>query len=314
MPHASPPLARALAEVGLTAEQGMLLPGLPGRELLRIDVPGRDAWRLWQHFRARFADTGFWPVLVGGHYGANFVCKQLGFSVEIGEDEPMGFEGSLPPPPPPAAVLSTAEELSFERWVAERRDPQWWSQHYLAKAEHFEREMGENSMSKLYRQFADQWRNAPPFDTPIDEHHWPPESEQLPLQDRPATIETLDEKYRRVLAESVALVFCPIKHGWQVPAYLPFDPVEDSERPPSLHVAFLRWLSEHWGAELIGIGDRTLDVLPGQRPATEREALILAKSVRTYAIEPITGDVNIKVPQWAAFLKDSPFWSFCFAD
>jgi len=317
MPHAPPPLARALAEVGLTAEHGTLLAGLPERELLRIDVPGSDAWRLWQHFRARFGGTGFWPVFVGGHYGTDFVLDHLGFTVGSGDDEEeTDFDERPPPPLPPAAILAAADELPFERWVAQRRDPAWWAEHHLAKAEHIERTTGEkdNPIALHYRRFGDQWRNDPPRDPPVEEYRWPAELDQLPLQVRPATIETLDENYRRILADEAALVFCPVQHGWQVPAHLPFDPVEDSERPPSLHVAFLRWLSEHWGAALIGIGDRTLDVLPKRHPASEREALLLAKDVSSYAFEPITGDVNCKVPQWAAFLKHSPFWSFCFAD
>jgi hypothetical protein len=290
---------------------------LPERELLRIDVPGKDAWRLWQHFRARFADTGVWPVTVGGFNGIDTVLRLLGFSVDNGDDEEeMEFDGPLPPPPSPAAILASAEELPFERWVAQRRDPEWWVQNLLIKAEHAERVTGDkgNPLALHYRNFADQWRTDPPRDTPIEAYRWPSKSEQLPLQERPATIESLDEKYRRVLADAVALVFCPVKHGWQAPAFLPFDPVDDSELPPSLHVAFLRWLSERWGAELIGIGDRTLDVLPGRRPTTEREAMVLAKDVNCYAFEPITGDVNCKVPHWAAFLMHSPFWSFCFAD
>ena len=234
MPSASPPLARALAEVGLSAEQGTLLAGLPGRELLRIDVPGRDAWRLWLHFRDRFADTGFWPIFVGGHYGTDFVLDHLGFTVGFGDDEEETDFDERPPPPLPPVILTAAEELPFERWVAQRRDPAWWAKQLLAKAEHIEQTTGEkdNPIALHYRSFADQWRHEPPRDPSVEEYRWPAESEQLPLQDRPATIDTLDEKYRRIVADSVALVFCPVQHSWQVPAYLPFDPVEDSERPP----------------------------------------------------------------------------------
>jgi hypothetical protein len=312
MPGVPSSLAAAMKEAGLAAERCTLLEGLPERKLLRFNVPGAGGWRTWQHLRAAAATTGFWPVLIGGHYGTDFVFHQLGFSCGEYADDP-DFDEPRPMPPSPADILTAAECLSFENWVDERHDPNWWSRHYLEKAEHIERITGEqSSITNLYRQFAAEWRDNPPREKPLEEYAWPNESELLPLQQRPATLEALDDKYQRVFAESVALVLCPVSHSWQAPAHLPFDPVEDSDRPPALHVSFLRWLADRYGAELIGIGDRTLDVLPLRRPTTQHEAMLLARMIHTYAVCPETGDENTKKPQWAAFLMHSPLWSFCF--
>lgn len=80
------------------------------------------------------------------------------------------------------------------------------------------------------------------------------------------------------------------------------------------HVAALRWLGEHFGVELIGVCDRTIDFLPCKPSRNRLEVMKLAVMVNTYANSPSTANVNIDVPDFAVYLLQSTIWSLSWCD
>ena len=78
--------------------------------------------------------------------------------------------------------------------------------------------------------------------------------------------------------------------------------------------AALRWLGEHFGAESIGVCDRTIDIFPSRPPRSEIEAMELAVMVKTYSHAPSCANVNIDVPDFAFYLLQSPIWSLSWID
>jgi len=78
-------------------------------------------------------------------------------------------------------------------------------------------------------------------------------------------------KRETVIADSVAMLFVPTSFPWQVPAFLSYT-TKELERSPAVHVAALKWLGERFGADLVGIEGRILEVIPRTRPSTPVDA------------------------------------------
>ena len=291
---------------------------LHSSSVFQLQLPGTEAVTAWRKFRELLAPIAYRPVIVGDPNGPEFVLRCLGMVVNDDDEEAVEnpyqeLANRIAPqdrPITPDEILKAAEEVPFQTWIAQRRDPQWWAQHYTEKAEHLDA-IGEiPDLAKLYRRCANEWRDDPPRHLKAEEYTWPDDHSQLDLQELPASITTFTDDYRRAVADSVLMLFVPVSHGWAVPAHLPFATMDD-DRPPESHVAALRWLEDSYGAELLGISDRTLDVWPFSRPTTREEALRLAVDISTYATCPMTGDENTQPPQWAAYLLNSRVWSFC---
>jgi hypothetical protein len=116
--------------------------------------------------------------------------------------------------------------------------------------------------------------------------------------------------FRRRIRDTVPIRFAPTEVGDEVPAFTHFGDLEEGRCPPQVHVAALRWLHDHYGADLVGLDDRVLEVIPGRRPASRTEAFRLAEDLHTYADGVCTGNINSTIPEIAACLMKSPVWSF----
>ena len=113
------------------------------------------------------------------------------------------------------------------------------------------------------------------------------------------------------MAEAATVLMVPAKSSWEVPAYLYYSTLS-YERPPQAHVAALRWLHERFGAELVGVEDRVLEVIPRRRPTAPKEAVEAADKIVAYSHCPITSENEIaSVPELALYLMASEYWTFC---
>ena len=117
-------------------------------------------------------------------------------------------------------------------------------------------------------------------------------------------------QFRWPVQDKAAIVLTPALNGWEVPAWTFFGDMEHSRCPPQVHVAVGHWLHDGYGAELVGLADRTLEFLPGRRPQSEREALCLAADLRGYAHAICTADINAGVAEIASSLMNSSVWTF----
>src|SRR5262249_19563893 len=113
------------------------------------------------------------------------------------------------------------------------------------------------------------------------------------------------------IAASVAILCVPTVHGWEALAHLFYEQAPH-ELPAQVHVAALHWLHEQFGAELIGLQDRTLELLPGRRPQTWAEAVRAADQPRAYSHCPATSENELaSTPELAVYLMESTYWSCC---
>ena len=74
----------------------------------------------------------------------------------------------------------------------------------------------------------------------------------------------------------------------------------------------LKWLAEQFGAELVGIESRILEVIPRNRPSTPVDALHAAALIREYSDCTVTSENEMTfTDELAVYLMESEFWTFC---
>jgi hypothetical protein len=291
--------------------------GFPRGPFWKTTVPGAEAFRCWQVLRDRVNATGYWPVVVGGSPGPgteyaegrleswaeNWSAPEIVAGEEVPAREPEARLGDL---------FTAADPLFFERWGSEVNDPQRRVEKYLRDAEKAERR-GQAEYARFLRNQAESWKNAPPK-RPMDpdDVQLPPAVIDNPPQQELSCIQWFDpDTFESKVADEVVMLFVRAGHTWEVPAHLLYT-TKEGERTPDIHVAALKWLSDRHGAELVGIDDRVLEVVPRRRPRNKTEAVTSAAILGTYASCPITSEnERASLEDWAWYLMQSKLWSFC---
>jgi hypothetical protein len=157
-------------------------------------------------------------------------------------------------------------------------------------------------VEQVLRQREEQYTSA--YHTPLSEvlSHgaWPGPKEI------PATLSMITgEQFERV---TIALL--PTLVGWRVPAYLNFGAWNDCPFPQE-HVCMLKHWHEHYGADLMGMTDTTIEMRVGRPPRDRENALHLAWQHFVYCNETIGyGLVTNTLEDLAARLLDTPLWQF----
>ncbi len=110
--------------------------------------------------------------------------------------------------------------------------------------------------------------------------------------------------------ERVHIVLLPTVEGWQVPAYLNFGGW-DACPPAQEHVCMLKHWHEHYGADVMGMTDTTIEVQVSRPPRERNNAMTLALEHYVYCNETIGYDlVTNTLEDLAARLLDAPHWYF----
>lgn len=280
--------------------------GLPCSGLRRLEVAGDSALALWRQLAQIFPTTHLWPVIVGDGFQSPWGTPFYYGLDEDDEDEPLDDW-----PPAPEGILADAEKLPFDQWVARERDPLYHAEVWTQRAEKVKKIPNSDDFVAFCLRTANEYRNVTWDVKDASEYEWPAPG-RVDLQETPKTALTFDDDYNYVALDKCGIVFCPVDHPWQVPAMMPFLMQEEEEL--SAHVSAIRWLQENFGAQLLAIGDRTLEFIPTKRPTSELAAMELAIMINSYANCPATANVNIIVEDWALYLRDSPIWSFCWSN
>jgi hypothetical protein len=261
--------------------------------------------------------TGFWPVIVGNYAGAAvgssdgplaWLVENANRIQELSEADLQFVDARRGP----AEVLNQAHAFPFERWVERQRDPDYQVREQLRKATYFDGVPGAGRLAQFHREWADRWRAEPRWQFDPHEYTVPPRENHCPPQHDLHCVLWFDcDRRRSVLADSVAILLVPTRFSWQVPAYLWYSTMAD-ERPAHVHVAALKWFEDRFGAELVGLADRALEVIPQSRPATTMDALQAAAAIAAYSHCPITSENELaSIPELAVYLMESEYWSFC---
>lgn len=274
-------------------------------------VPGSEALRCWHNLRDDVEKTGFWPVFVGGFAGGAEIANQTidQWAEEVSDSD-------APTRETPAEILEAALALPFEKWVEQERDPQFQIAKHLREAERFDAIPHASFMAKIHRDMAADWRKrcdnqrAKHGFNP-DDHEVPPQVNRNPPQHELHCLQCYKDFHSSVQADAVAILFLPTRSSWQVPAYLSYSTTEGA-RPSHVHVAALKWLFDHFGAELIGIENRVVEVIPRLRPANKAAALQAANAIGAYSQCSITSENELaSLEELAFYLMESEYWSFC---
>ena len=107
---------------------------------------------------------------------------------------------------------------------------------------------------------------------------------------------------------TVHIALIPTDDPTAIPAYMRYGNWNDCP-PPAYHVAALRAWRDLYGAELIGLGADTMNLLVSRKPATREEALELARAQYAYCSDIIDQGVG-SYRALAAGLMASDWWSF----
>jgi hypothetical protein len=98
--------------------------------------------------------------------------------------------------------------------------------------------------------------------------------------------------------------------GWHIPAYLNFGGWNDCPHAPE-HVCILKHWHEHYGADVMGMNDTTIEMWVSRPPRDRNSAMTLAVEHRVYCNESIGYDfVTNTLEDLAARLLDAPLWYF----
>ncbi len=82
-------------------------------------------------------------------------------------------------------------------------------------------------------------------------------------------------------ASTLIMAFIPVKHGWQVPAFLRFGDTNDCPSP-SVHVCLMHYWHEKYGAELALMEGDSVQMLVARPPQDKETALDLAFEYSAY--------------------------------
>jgi hypothetical protein len=307
-------LVSALRALHVDAPDLRSIEGLVGTPYWRLRVPGSEALVIWQGLRDQAGATGFWPVIIGDYsgVGSDVVIDRFlddARSLHEATPEQLQFMGAYATP---AEVLAAAQAWPFERWLERQRDPDYQVAEHERQAKYFEGFEGAAGLAKLHREWAASWREQPRWQFVPENYPFPPTENRNPPQ---AELHCL-QRYNSngppwsIRADSVAILLVPTRFAWEVPAFLGFT-TRENELLPQVHVAALRWLFDRFGAELVGLEPRVMEVIPRARPQTPVDALRVAADTCVYSSCPATSQNECaSVSELAVYLMESPYWSF----
>jgi hypothetical protein len=121
-------LAASLVWCGVDASSLEPL-GPPAAGLFRLSTGGSQAIPRWHRLRAAVAETGRWPVVIGGDDETAGLIDELGRQVAREPRQPEGqpilpgleaWTRSIPPAPPPAEIVRHGLALIPSEWFRER--------------------------------------------------------------------------------------------------------------------------------------------------------------------------------------------------
>jgi hypothetical protein len=277
-------------------------------------VPGSRAVVVWRNLRKSVEETGYWPVIVGPQLDPasdsdlDWLAGDVP-AIRAMSDAQLNFRNLRRTP---AETLEAAKEVPFEQWAEQQRDPEFHVQDNLRKARYFEGVENAEVMVKHYRQAAERYRELPKEQFDPTDYPFPPRTNHNPPQHEPRCVKRFNvSTLKWEVAEAIAILLVPTRHGWEVPAYT-FYSTAEGERPPQVHVVALKWLFDQFGAELLGLDSRMLEVVPQTRPKDRVTALRAAFYLAAYSHCPATSESEMaSTGELARYLMESEYWTFC---
>lgn len=109
--------------------------------------------------------------------------------------------------------------------------------------------------------------------------------------------------------DAFAVALLPHHQAWSAPAYFAFGGWSNNPSPAE-HVGVLRRWQQRWGAELIGLGANTMDLLVRVKPTTWRQGFELAQEHIDYCPGVLSANGITNLRELAHHLMTSPCWRF----
>lgn len=251
----------------------------------QILVPGSQVVSIWHKFRQQFAQTGYWPVILGTKDEVEWVKDSIDYHTQ-----------SI------AEILAEGVAIDV---------PNWFATHTLANQEDQEDQEDQQDQEELSdsAQLSSNSNNILNFkpkikvDTPITNNS---------LNNIVQLLEDNSVIVRDILAANLqakmVIALVPLQHSWQLPAYLKFGGWNSCPSPAE-HVALLKYWDAQYSLEMVGLIGDTLEMIVTKPPTLDAQAQILAQEQYIYCPDIVDEEVDT-VAELASMLIDAPIWSF----
>ena len=267
-------VAKVLSSHGV--DPGTFRPGRFAPGVLTGSVPGARALELWTALRQRFPATGVWPVIRGA-------VEEAGEEFEYDPAETLRDvpRGSVP------AVL-TEQIAELHEGLCEAVDDFDGSPDDLA-----------DLAAKADASGALDYRG----DAPGDDDPWPERDPGGAI-----SLHSTGNISSGKTLSTVGFSLVPVKHPYEVPAYLGFGGWNACP-PPEVQVAVLREWERAYGAVPVCVAGDVLECVVDRPPRTKEAAMTLAAEQWAFC-DDIVSQGTGSVRRLAMELYRSPQWFF----
>jgi hypothetical protein len=235
-------------------------------------VSGHEAVATWHQLRQLISETAHWPVILGNSLD---VSSLLAYAI-VPEREVLQAVLQL------SAVIDPAEWFAQQEGLSAYPDSDWFDQVVIY----------ERQQLKAHNQLLGYGEDE---NDPLREIDLYPSSTSYYFRTR------FDREPGRV---RIGLI--PTMESWQVPAFLGYS-VGGPKLNPALHTSILRRWKTQYGAEVVTIADRLLQLYATRPPQSLSAAVPLAWEHGVYC--PGLIDEEPLLYRTAAVLRE-PLWSF----
>ena len=242
----------------------------------QILVPGNQVVSIWHKFRQQFAQTGYWPVILGAKDDVEWVEDSIDYHAQSS-----------------AEILAEGLAIDVPNWLTERNQADEEDQEDPSELNQLDSRDSNIYSIKPNLKVSDALA-----------HNYSTNIVQL-LQNNSVIVQDIltDNPQAKIV---IALV--PLQHNWQLPAYLKFGGW-NSCPPPAEHVALLKYWDDQYSLEMVGLIGDTIEMIVTKPPILITQAQILAQEQYAYCPDIIDEEVDT-IAEVASMLVDAPIWSF----
>lgn len=273
MSAASDLLSGKLKKAGIDSSSLSVICESPDGEVFSLTTNGNTSISLWKQLREIVPQMESWPVILGKSEDGDALNEQV----------QEAYHGTT------KTILDAASAIVPGDWFSKRQD------EVVDELLEFGGDLYKGSPDGESSEIREEYRGIP-------RGPWP--EGLVPNQD---FIIPTDLITRKPLP-TVHIALIPTSMSWQVPAYLRFGSFNECPSPAE-HVALMKFWSDQYGAEIVGVTSDTVEMMVRRPPKAKNAAMQLAKQQYLYCAD-IVDQGTETLAALAATLLGGSVWFF----